>query len=447
MAMQLRDLLKKKEIINLDHLEKRDWELLTMAVLMILVLTLYILISHIWEMGDSPREWFRDFSSVKTYLAGSSFLVILFCIYIVAKNMELRKLRRQLFSQKAELERMASTLEEVTAFYQISSEILSKQNLENILDRIIKESLKSLQADRTTIYMLDKENKILRSQIAYAPNPLHEKVNLLEEREMARKTILQDSPILLDKPEHFHGFFKYDVREEKITSLASHPFHLGGQPSGVLTAVRINRSSPFNEDNLKILSVFSQYVSLAVENANMLAEMKKKATAHNTFAPYSQRICELLYELPEEEKGKIEAQIKELLEERKRGKEKVVLLSELGVERRRDERLNEIIQVEFEDHILAQTTNISGGGVFIRTNEPLDLGEEFYLKIHIPDGEAAAEVLCKVVWTNKYGKESDDLPRGMGVKFIKISAADKKRIEEFIQARKLSKQKEEEKKF
>lgn len=444
--MRVSDILKEKETINLEHLEKRDWELLTMAVLMILVLTLYILISHIWEMADSPREWFRDLISIKTYLTGSSFLIILFCIYIVAKNMELRKLRRQLFSQKVELERMASTLEEITSFYQISSQILSKENLKVILGSIIKESLKSLQADRATIYMLDKESKILRSQIFHAPNPLHEKVNLLEERETARKAILQDSPIFLSRPEDFQGFFNYAAREDKITSLISYPFRLGGQPSGVLSLVRINRPQPFNEDNLKILSVFSQYASMAVENENLLEEVKKKAIVHKKFEKYNQHIFELFQELSEEERGKIEERIKELLWGRKKEKEKVILLSELRPERRQDERVNEIIQVEFEEHISAQTVNISGGGVFIRTNDPLDLEEEFHLKLHIPDGEEPAQVLCKVVWTNKYGKESEDLPRGMGVKFIKINPQDRKRIEDFIQMQKIRRQKENEKK-
>lgn len=440
--MNIRDLLKKGPKANLDHLERRDWELLAMAVLMILALTFYILISHIWEMADSPREWFRDVTSVKTYLTGFSFLIILFCIYIVAKNMELRKLRRQLFAQKVELEKMASTLAEITAFYQISSEILRKEKLETIFESILKETLKSLKADRVTIYMLDKETKILRTQISHAPNPLHEKVNLWEEREMARRTILQDSPFLLNKPEDFQGFFNYAAREDKITSLLSYPFHLHGQPWGVLTLVRINRTNPFNEDDLKILSVFGQYASLAVENAKLWSEIKKKATFPKKSEQYSQQIFELLCELPEEDKKKVDDYIRTLLLGQRKEKGKVVLLSELAPERRQEERINEIIQVEFDDHILAQTVNISGGGVFIRTNDPLDLEEEFYLKLHIPDGGMPAEVVCKVVWTNKYGKERDDLPRGMGVKFIKINPQDKKRIEDFIQMQKIRKQKD-----
>jgi len=428
-------LLKKDKKTDLNLLERRDWELLAMAILIILILTLYILISHIWEIADAPREWFRELISVKTYLTGSTFLILLFCIYIIIKNMELRRLRRQLFYQKAEIQKMASTLEEIAAFYEVSCQILSKQDLETILASIVKESLNSLKADRATIYLLDKESKILKAQISYTPNPLQEKINLLEEHEMARKAVFQDRPFLLSKPEDFQGFFNYENREDKITSLICYPFYLDGKPAGALTVVRINQETPFTEDNLKILSIFGQYASIAMENANLTAEVKKQIAVQKKFEQYSQRILEMLQEFSEEEKKKIEDQVRNILFERnKSGKEKIVLWSELGIERRQDERLDGVIQVEFEDHLLAETVNISGGGVFIRTNDPIDLEEQFYLKLHIPDGQEPAEVLCKVVWTNKYGKESDDLPRGMGVKFIKIKAQDKKRIEDFIQA-------------
>ena len=435
--MRIGKLLKKDKKTDLNHLERRDWELLAMAILIILVLTLYILISHIWEIADAPREWFRELISVKTYLTGSTFLILLFCFYIIIKNMELRKLRRQLFYQKAEIQKMASTLEEIAAFYEVSCQILSKQDLETILASIGRESLNALKADRATIYLLDKESKILKAQISYTPNPLREKINLLEEHEMARKAVFQDRPFLLSKPEDFQGFFNYENREDKITSLICYPFYQDGKPAGALAVVRINQETPFKEDNLKILSIFGQYASIAVENANLTAEVNKKIAVQKKFEQYSQRILEMLQEFSEEEKKKIEDQVRNILFERnKRGKEKIVLWSELGIERRQDERLDGIIQVEFEDHLLAETVNISGGGVFIRTNDPLDLEEQFYLKLHIPDGQEPAEVLCKVVWTNKYGKESDDLPRGMGVKFIKIRAQDKKRIEDFIQMQK-----------
>jgi uncharacterized protein (TIGR02266 family) len=77
---------------------------------------------------------------------------------------------------------------------------------------------------------------------------------------------------------------------------------------------------------------------------------------------------------------------------------------------------------------------LSLGGAFVLTQNPMDLGEEFTLKIHIPDGREPVEAECKVVWTNKYGKESNGLRRGMGVKFLQLQPPDQIRIEEFIKA-------------
>jgi len=64
----------------------------------------------------------------------------------------------------------------------------------------------------------------------------------------------------------------------------------------------------------------------------------------------------------------------------------------------------------------------------------LDLEDKFLLKLYIPDGGEPIPVTCKVVWTNQYGKESDELRRGMGISFLKLKHEDQKRIEEYIQA-------------
>jgi Tfp pilus assembly protein PilZ len=62
----------------------------------------------------------------------------------------------------------------------------------------------------------------------------------------------------------------------------------------------------------------------------------------------------------------------------------------------------------------------------------MDLGEQFLLKLHMSDGGEPIEVACKVIWTNKYGKDSQHLRRGMGVKFLNIADDLQKRVEEFI---------------
>jgi uncharacterized protein (TIGR02266 family) len=93
-----------------------------------------------------------------------------------------------------------------------------------------------------------------------------------------------------------------------------------------------------------------------------------------------------------------------------------------------------MVRVEFEEEYCCFTGDLSRGGAFVLTQNPLDLEDEFTLKIHVPDGREPVEVECKVVWTNKYGKESKGLRRGMGVKFLKLQPAEQIQIEEFIKA-------------
>jgi Tfp pilus assembly protein PilZ len=95
-----------------------------------------------------------------------------------------------------------------------------------------------------------------------------------------------------------------------------------------------------------------------------------------------------------------------------------------------------MLRVEFADAPLSLADDLTLGGVFIRTPNPLELGEQFVLKLHMSDGGEPIEVACKVIWTNKYGQESKHLHRGMGVKFLNLAEGVKKRVEEYIKTQK-----------
>ena len=58
------------------------------------------------------------------------------------------------------------------------------------------------------------------------------------------------------------------------------------------------------------------------------------------------------------------------------------------------------------------------------------------LKLHLPDGGEELQVDCKVVWTNQYGRETQDLRRGMGVKFLKLQPEAQMRIQAYIESQK-----------
>lgn len=91
-----------------------------------------------------------------------------------------------------------------------------------------------------------------------------------------------------------------------------------------------------------------------------------------------------------------------------------------GVERRRYPRvpLNLLIQYRFdtfEDFISEYASDISEGGMFIRTDEMREEGAMIYLQFALKDGTKLIEGLGRVVRVNPPGEEA---PQGIGVEFV-----------------------------
>lgn len=72
------------------------------------------------------------------------------------------------------------------------------------------------------------------------------------------------------------------------------------------------------------------------------------------------------------------------------------------------------------------TLDLGTDGAFVSCAKPLRLNEVFDMVITAP--EQAIEAKAEVIWSNIYGPDDDITPRGMGVRFLKISGKDRKAI-------------------
>jgi len=344
----------------------------------------------------------------------------------------------------AHIERLES------AFSQISSVFTGRRNLNTVLEHVVRESLTCLRANRSTLFLRDPDREVLKAQFTHVLDPRYLQVGVAEEKEVAKRSLRQGKPLLLAGPGSFSAFFKYEERENKITSLMSVPLFVREKPMGVLSGLLINEKYSFDEKSLRLFSSFANLASAAMELVQLQDEAKKANEFRITYERYLDNILAQAQSLSDREQQRIQDHIAKLQAERKakdleflerQADDKVpwapgaiLLQDEPGVERRRDERIEVMVRVEFDEEYCCFTGDLSQGGAFVLTQNPMDLGEEFDLKIHIPDGREPSEVGCKVVWTNKYGKESNGLRRGMGVKFLQLHPPDQIRIEEFIKA-------------
>ena len=72
------------------------------------------------------------------------------------------------------------------------------------------------------------------------------------------------------------------------------------------------------------------------------------------------------------------------------------------------------------------TKDISTRGAYVCCARPLRLNEVFHMSINSP--EKSLNVKAEVVWSNIHGPDDEINPRGMGVRFLKISSQDRKLI-------------------
>jgi Tfp pilus assembly protein PilZ len=344
----------------------------------------------------------------------------------------------------AHIERLES------AFSQISSVFTGRRNLNTVLEHVVRESLTCLRANRSTLFLHDPNSEVLKAQFTHVLDPRYQQVGVAEEKEIAKKSLRQGKPLLLAGPGSFSDFFKYEERENKITSLMSVPLFVRGKAMGVLSGLLINERYNFDEKSLRFFSSFANLASAAIELVQLQDEAKRGNDFRITYERYLDNILVQTQSLSGREQQRIQDHISTIQAERKtedpeflesQADERVpwapgaiLIKDEPGIERRKDERIEVMVRVEFDEEYCCFTGDLSRGGAFVLTQNPMDLGEEFDLKIHIPDGREPVEVGCKTIWTNKYGKESKGLRRGMGVKFLKLQPPDQIRIEEFIKA-------------
>lgn len=106
-----------------------------------------------------------------------------------------------------------------------------------------------------------------------------------------------------------------------------------------------------------------------------------------------------------------------------------------SVEKRVSTRVPIRVQVEYEsvdDFLADYSSNISLGGMFIQTDQPLDLGTRFRLRFKLPDRTKTVETFGVVRWVVPDDGTPGTVP-GMGIQFDDLSSTDKRAVEKLLE--------------
>lgn len=101
---------------------------------------------------------------------------------------------------------------------------------------------------------------------------------------------------------------------------------------------------------------------------------------------------------------------------------------------RREPRVSRVLPVMFkygDKFIKGYLGNMSTWGLFVRTDNPLNPGHRFSLKLDLPGIKETIKLKCEVVWTRAQA-EGPHRPPGMGIKFRDIDMKDYRTLKLYI---------------
>lgn len=250
---------------RLESIEKKRWELLSLEIIVLTFMAITVIVLSILEE-----------KSINLLFLG--ILMGLFCIYVVSKERELKRLNISLtheqFKNIEERIRTSSAkerLKEVVMLYKVGRICISRLSLQKKLDKMLYIAQKLVQADRASI-MLSNENTgtfIIASAIGIDPNLLRSTTQRIEEG-VAGWVCKHKTPLILSGKIRHNQFKNFIKKNTDLHSSISMPLKIKGKVIGVLNLSYLKGTNKtFTEHDVRLMSFFAKYISTAIEHAQL----------------------------------------------------------------------------------------------------------------------------------------------------------------------------------
>ena len=165
---------------------------------------------------------------------------------------------------------------------QICVQLTSSFDIAVILQKLTESAIEYLQASRGYLLLLDKSGANLNVKVCTGIEPASTaKFNLAIGKGISGQVVSSGKPILVANMSDEN--YIEDIVDEDPTgnllaspSILSVPLLVKGRIAGALTISGGCAGKQFNEDHLEFLTMLSRYASIALENAGVVYNLKKK---------------------------------------------------------------------------------------------------------------------------------------------------------------------------
>ena len=211
-------------------------------------------------------------------LIGLSGLVLIFCLYLVLKQLQLEGMREELVHEAQETEHVRTRLLELSAMFQVTTTLNLQLRLPVVLEIIVRRVVSAMRAQQASIMLYNPETGELETRAAYGLESefaRHAHVRMGED--IAGRVAESGVPMLLNGDSNDPEIARHYKPDRSISSALSLPLRVGERCVGVLNVNRINHPEQFEEHHREILAMFAEHVAAVIERAEVLERLGSRS--------------------------------------------------------------------------------------------------------------------------------------------------------------------------
>jgi K+-sensing histidine kinase KdpD len=276
---------------RLNNLERQNTWMWVLAGSLLVALGLAVVVQHftgIWGAPDSPFPAPRTGDTLMAALLG---LLVLFSLYVVLKQRELRCVRTNLVRERLQRESLRSRLSELTALFEIAMQANSQPQLSLFLSTVTQRLLVALEAQGCCIFLNDPEDDELRCEVASGPGaPVARGTRAGLNSSLVGTVARNLETLLLDATELARRFPTEFSSTSHIGAVLCVPLRTGHDLMGVLLITREDAASEFTQLDASVVMALVDHLAMAIRRIDEFTELTRR-TKHLEAA--NQRLDEL----------------------------------------------------------------------------------------------------------------------------------------------------------
>lgn len=183
---------------------------------------------------------------------------------------------RDITERKHTEEQLHRRIDELSALYQTTLDIISVQELPDLLDTIVMRAVDLLDGTGGGLYLCNAKQKLVRCVVSYnTPNDYTGTV--LAYGEGAAGTVAATGePLIIDDYQTWEGRAKAFENTDPFSAVISVPMLWYGGVTGVIHVLHDTQKHKFTEEDLKLLTSFANQAAVAVENTRLFEETQRR---------------------------------------------------------------------------------------------------------------------------------------------------------------------------